>query len=182
MTPTIRIDDDVYDFLKARAEPFTDTPNAVLRRLLDLPHRDDLESEGEAVQDESSVAEVVTSPPAATHRRRRSTGAKRGQRAPRGSLLPQEEYELPILEILAEKEKGWAPSHDVLTALGKRIDSKLTDVDRGKTNSGSTRWSNRAQFARLALVQKGDLVADSPRGVWELTEQGAQRARNGDSS
>lgn len=36
MMPTITIDDEVFAFLKGRAEPFVDTPNAVLRRELGL--------------------------------------------------------------------------------------------------------------------------------------------------
>ena len=34
--PTIRIDDDVYDWLQQRAKPFVDTPNSVLRRELGI--------------------------------------------------------------------------------------------------------------------------------------------------
>jgi hypothetical protein len=34
--PTIRIDDEVYEVLQRRAKPFVDTPNSVLRRVLDL--------------------------------------------------------------------------------------------------------------------------------------------------
>jgi restriction system protein len=34
--PTIRIDNEVWNALKRRAEPFEDTPNTVLRRLLRL--------------------------------------------------------------------------------------------------------------------------------------------------
>lgn len=34
--PTIRIDDDVYSWLKSQAIPFEDTPNSVLRRLAGL--------------------------------------------------------------------------------------------------------------------------------------------------
>lgn len=34
--PTIRIDSDVWGLLKTHAEPFEDTPNRVLRRLLSL--------------------------------------------------------------------------------------------------------------------------------------------------
>jgi hypothetical protein len=34
--PTIRIDDDVYAWLKSQAEPFEDTPNSVLRRIAGL--------------------------------------------------------------------------------------------------------------------------------------------------
>lgn len=37
--PTIRIDNDVWDHLKRKAEPFEDTPNSVLRRLLRLEKR-----------------------------------------------------------------------------------------------------------------------------------------------
>lgn len=37
MTPTIRIDHEVYEKLQEQAKPFVDTPNAVLRRLLELP-------------------------------------------------------------------------------------------------------------------------------------------------
>lgn len=36
MSRTIRIDDEVYQELKGMAEPFEDTPNDVLRRLLEL--------------------------------------------------------------------------------------------------------------------------------------------------
>lgn len=39
MTPTIRIDNDVWTYLKKKAEPFEDTPNSVLRRLLRLEKR-----------------------------------------------------------------------------------------------------------------------------------------------
>jgi hypothetical protein len=36
MTPTIRVDEDVYERLQREAKPFVDTPNSVLRRLLGL--------------------------------------------------------------------------------------------------------------------------------------------------
>ena len=36
MSPTIRIDNEVLDKLKEHAEPFVDTPNSVLRRILEL--------------------------------------------------------------------------------------------------------------------------------------------------
>jgi hypothetical protein len=36
MTPTIRVDDEVYALLQQRGEAFVDTPNTVLRRILDL--------------------------------------------------------------------------------------------------------------------------------------------------
>ena len=36
MSPTIRIDEQVFNALQSRAQPFVDTPNDVLRRLLGL--------------------------------------------------------------------------------------------------------------------------------------------------
>ena len=36
MSPTIRIDDEVYSWLQERARPFEDTPNTVLRRIAGL--------------------------------------------------------------------------------------------------------------------------------------------------
>lgn len=38
MSPTIRVDDEVYALLQSKAEAFVDTPNTVLRRLLNLRH------------------------------------------------------------------------------------------------------------------------------------------------
>jgi len=35
MTPTIRVEQDVFIGLQSLAEPFTDTPNTVIRRLLE---------------------------------------------------------------------------------------------------------------------------------------------------
>jgi Mrr N-terminal domain len=36
MMPTLRVDDEVYSALQSQAVPFVDTPNSVLRRVLDL--------------------------------------------------------------------------------------------------------------------------------------------------
>src|SRR4030043_1251947 len=44
--PTIRIDDDVYSWLKSQAIPFEDTPNSVLRRLAGLDKTKNVEVDG----------------------------------------------------------------------------------------------------------------------------------------
>ena len=41
MTPTIRVDDEVYALLQQRGEAFVDTPNTVLRRILGLSESDE---------------------------------------------------------------------------------------------------------------------------------------------
>ncbi|MFN8161721.1 MAG: winged helix-turn-helix domain-containing protein [Solirubrobacterales bacterium] len=169
MSPTIRIDDDVFEALQEHAEPLVDTPNSVLRRLLGLaqerlaPTADEPRPQGRAT------------PKGGRRRRRRRAGTDGSARARPGSILGNEEYELPLLQVLSEKG-GQAPTSEVLDALGERLNGRLTEVDRETLDSGQIRWRNRAQFVRLRLVQRGDMVKDSPRGMWSITKQGEQRA------
>jgi len=47
--PVIRIDEEVYKELQRRAQPFVDTPNSVLRKLLELAESDDGESDDDKI-------------------------------------------------------------------------------------------------------------------------------------
>jgi hypothetical protein len=54
MTPTIRIDQDVYAWLQKKARPFEDTPNSVLRRIAGID---------EPIEESSlQITESVSSP------------------------------------------------------------------------------------------------------------------------
>lgn len=171
MSPTIRIDDEVFDELKKHAEPFVDTPNTVLRRLLGLS-----DSSNGAV--EVNAAEQTTAHRDGEGRRgrqrRRKTKTVRQPRAKTGTILSESEYEVPMLEIISE-HGGRAAAREVLDELETRLGSQLTEVDKEELSSGNVRWRNRAQFVRLRLVERGDMVKDSPRGMWEVTEQGRGR-------
>lgn len=46
------------------------------------------------------------------------------------------------------------------------------DYETIPSNPKVIRWRNNAQWARFSLVHGGYLAADSPRGVWEITEAG----------
>lgn len=70
MTPTIRIDHDVYEALRNAAEPFVDTPNSVLRRLLQL---DDTQAD-QILAAEDEAAETL----GARGRRGRGRGPRTG--------------------------------------------------------------------------------------------------------
>lgn len=91
-------------------------------------------------------------------------------------LLPAEEYELPLLRYLVEHD-GRAPAQEVIEAVGKAVDDRLTERDRQRIKSGRIRWKNRIQFVRLRLTERGELKKDSPRGTWEITEKGCTRVR-----
>jgi hypothetical protein len=168
MSPTIRIDDDVFEELKKHAEPLVDTPNTVLRRLLRL---------GGSRSGVDGGYEEAARPPAPARARRQSRRRKTATRAARaktGTILHGSAYEVPMLEIINE-HGGRAAAREVLDELETRLEGQLTDVDREQLGSGDVRWRNRAQFVRLRLVEQGDMVKESPRGIWEITEQGRRR-------
>jgi Mrr N-terminal domain len=148
----IEIDNEVFGAIKANAEPFVDTPNTVLRRLLGIDGDGDLKPR-------------ASSPP----------------RAPAGSILPESEYELPILRELLERG-GSGQATEVTTAVGKRLADRLTELDREKLDSGGVRWRNRVQFTRLTLKERGLIKKSSQRGVWELTDEGRVAAESGKAS
>jgi Mrr restriction endonuclease-like protein/SeqA-like protein len=164
LAPTIEIDDETFEFLKQNAEPLVDSPSSVLRRLLGLGPMSEL--------DRTQAPERRAPRPAIRKSSRRS------RRARSGSILPEGEYELPILQVL-ERHGGRAPSREVVADVGEMVEPRLTDVDREPLSSGGLRWENRVHFTRLRLVEQGLLKSGSPRGLWEISEAGAARARKG---
>jgi len=162
MCPTIRVDDEVYAALQAGAVPFQDTPNSVMRRVLGLRDADARSQPNEAVR---TAAEKGRRP------RGRTSGRKR---APKGSILPESEYEIPLLQALADLG-GSAAASRVIEAIAPKLHGKLTNLDLQPLPSGRLRWHNRVQFTRLNLVRGGDLVGDSVRGIWVLSSQGRAR-------
>jgi hypothetical protein len=176
MPHTIRIDNEVLDKLKEQAEPFVDTPNTVLRRILGLaPPTESAEIEDGPAAVQPSRHRRATKSTTATRARLRQS---RRPRAKPGTILSDAEYEIPILEILRDNG-GRAPTREVIDALGERLNGRLTDADQDRLSSGEIRWRNRAQFVRLNLIERGDMAQGSPRGVWEISEQGLKRVEMG---
>jgi hypothetical protein len=167
MSHSIEIDSDVWDLLKREAEPLVDTPNTVLRRLLtigvDEPAR---HRKAESVGSTRATRRSTPKGPTTGKRAR-----KRGPRAPVGSLLPEAEYEGPILRVLGERG-GSAPARDVVKHVGKLVDDRLMPLDRETQPSGLKRWETRVQFTRLRMRKEGLIAAASPRGIWELSKKG----------
>jgi Mrr restriction endonuclease-like protein len=160
--PYIEVTDETYSRLLQRSESFADTADNVIVRLLDAT----------ASEPDNSMHSV----------QRRSVRNKVRQATPRavpGSILPEREYWVPILEILTEAG-GVAPARDVIDALGDRMRSMLKQRDYEMLSMGDVRWRNRARFARLRMTEQGLLSAESPRGIWELTELGRKHLRQKD--
>lgn len=166
----IQIDDEVWELLKERAEPFVDTPNTVIRRLLELPATNGAgRVPGGLLEDPAQ--EGLSGRKGRPRKRKKAPAAPRAQT---GTILADEEYDLPLLAVLDELG-GRAPTREVLDALGERMADRLMPADHETLASGDVRWRNRAQFVRLRLIQQGDMQKDSPRGLWEITDQGRDR-------
>jgi len=55
----------------------------------------------------------------------------------------------------------------------KKIENRLKPIDKElMENSGEPRWRLNARWERKNMVLEGLLKADSPHGLWELTEKG----------
>jgi hypothetical protein len=171
MTPRIDIDTETFEFLKENAEPLVDSPSTVLRRLLGL--NQDVAIEAQPEMSETDHVNTTRARP----KRRRTHKRRRSARAPSGSLLPESEYELPILKVL-ERQGGKAASREVVAEVGEMIKDRLTSIDLQSLDSGGPRWENRVHFTRLHLIEEGFLKEGSPRGVWELTDAGQARVKN----
>ena len=181
----INIDEDVFAELQRLATPLVDDANSVLRRVMGLPSPSgEVHTETAATAAEhSGHAERPVAARVPTHATSGQLDAEPAEAAmpepfsmtaPRGSRLPQAEYEVPILESLVEMG-GSAHSSRVVQLTGRKLKERLTPVDYTRVKSGETRWQNRARFARLMLKNRGEIAKDSPHGIWEITDAGRAR-------
>ncbi len=157
MMPTIRVDDDVMQGLKELAEPFVDTPNSVIKRLLEI-----------AKSSKGDIERSATPPSKPSQRR-----------AARGSLTPQSTYEVFLLHVLGKLD-GTANKADVTRSVIDEMKPRgfITAAELERVSSGETRAENTIAWARNALKDRGLISADSRKGVWQLTPAGVKKAQH----
>jgi hypothetical protein len=186
----IEVDDDVFGLLKGAAEPFVDTPNSVLRRLLGLNVTG--QSAVTASRDRETAPRSGTTPrkragassTRATTRRKTASkrpAAKKRTRAARGTLLPEDRYQAPLLRALVDAG-GQAPYREIVDAVGRELKSELLPADFETLDSGTVRWQSRLQFVRLRLIERGYLDRETPRGIWGITDEGRHALTDAASS
>jgi hypothetical protein len=156
--PTIRIDDEVFEGLKKLAEPFVDSPNAVMRRLLiEKGILRSVKGEPKSVPQLRNKAERVLTP----------------------SLTPQAVYELFLLVTLERDFAGSGDKRRVTQAVIERMVKQgfIGSADLELVATGETRAENTITWGRNALKNRGLIRRGSKRGIWELTEAGRDEAR-----
>lgn len=184
--PEISLTDETWARLKSRAEPFEDTPEDVIRRLLDATETQGI-SDGKAgysVGNNHLLGKQSPSVITAGHYPNTPSIAhppvpekRRLPRLGHGIKVPQIEFRNPILRVLQEMG-GSGHAKEILAAVERRMQNTLTKVDYDIIPSGhQTRWEKSANWERMNMVHDGLLRNNSPRGVWELSDRGWAEAR-----
>lgn len=169
MMPTIRVDQDVIQGLKELAEPFDDTPNTVVRALLEL-------AKSAGIRKASDLAARISPGPDT------STAEKATEQKParRGSLTPQQTYEAFLLHVLGTKFDGSAHKHEVTKAVVELMTTRgfINAAELERVSTGETRADNTVAWARNNLKERGLIKRISIRGIWELTPEGIEKAKH----
>ena len=87
--------------------------------------------------------------------------------------LPRQRYCLPILKALEERGGSLATSN-VLAQVYQLMEDELRLIDKSRRSDGQFYWENRTHDMRRELVNKGLMKVDSPRGMWEISEEGRE--------
>ncbi len=98
----------------------------------------------------------------------------------KGVRTPESAYYAPILQAL-ESMGGRGSIGKVLARVEQLMKANLKPVNYEPLASDPDMLRNSAQWARNAMVQEGLPKADSPRGIWEISENGRNYLRRSKS-
>ena len=146
MMPVVRISKQTYSRLQSYASPLEDTAEDVVRRALDALDQ----KHGKIVSEPVASAKPSKNPSPKT---------------------PQKDFRIPLMTLLDELG-GKAQVSVVRDRLLPEIRDNLLDGDFCLVSTGEERWWNATCWERKELVEEGLFQADSPRGTWELSEEG----------
>lgn len=115
----------------------------------------------------SRVGEVEQSQPA-TPGEPKKPRRKRKTRQPRTSDTVLRENIIAALRRLGGRGK----IADIIELMGKELEGSLQPGDLvWRESTAEYAWQNNAKWERYRMIQEGLLRSDSPRGVWELSEE-----------
>ena len=89
-------------------------------------------------------------------------------------MLPkQRDIEIPLLRALVELG-GHGRPREIYPLVTRSYPDVPPEEFLEQISTGGNKWKNRIQWARQALIAKGELCAPE-RGVWAITEAGRKR-------
>jgi hypothetical protein len=158
--PVIRISQQTWERLKTHATPLEHTANDVVNMALDAL---------EVAQRKNR--HILRQPAIASTRPRRSKQHKR---------FSLKQLRAPLLETLYARG-GKAYSREIRAAMEHLVVPVLGPAAHELVSNGQPRWWNAVCSVRNDLIQDGIFLADSERGVWELSKRGFELMRTGQS-
>ena len=187
MTPTIRVDDEVYALLQERGEAFVDTPNTVLRRILGLTEPG--ESTGHPIgrrggrEDRASrklaklVADDVLSPDEELVWERRNNGERHTARVGAdGTLLLEDGHVADSPSAAARHLAGYEVNG---WRVWRRADGDSARRPLGSATRGPPRRPSRSARPPRPWPQRGPDPATAGRPAAGCCEGGEQRIEPG---
>lgn len=167
MAKTIRIEDDVYEALQGLAKPFDDTPNSVIKRLLEERLIGQL-----GVLSKSDGTLLETNP----------VTKETPKRVGRGQLTPSRVFDAWLLHVLWKQFGGKATKTDATAAVMKALEEHglLKEADYEKVSTGETKAENAIAWGRNRLKDDGLIEKNSQWGMWVLTKAGEEKASRED--
>lgn len=102
-----------------------------------------------------------------------SANKKRTRKRYPKSGLPQTKQEVFRSEIINALKVfgGKGTNVEVMNIIEERMKDKLLPGDFEKRARGMMVWKNNVHWARNSLREEGILQSNSPRGIWELSEE-----------
>jgi hypothetical protein len=83
--------------------------------------------------------------------------------------IKRPELQRAVIETLNEFG-GRANANDILDKLAIKLKTRFTPADLELLDDGYTRWQKNVHWTRYILTEKGVLKSNSPRGIWELSD------------
>lgn len=175
MVPTIRVEHDVYRGLQQLGEPFVDTPNTVIRKLLE---------EKGILGNSQETRRASPGDSKGGHLNQNVENSNSGNKRSRAGvsnepLTPQPVYEQWLLHTLYHKFGGRAEKAEVTRATIQAMQAHglLDSADMEIVSTGETKAENTIAWGRNRLKDAGFISRISARGVWELTPEGKDQAK-----
>jgi hypothetical protein len=167
--PVIRISDATWKRMKRHAVPLEDTPDDVVKRALDALD----EAAGRVRSQPQPQAQSQLEAPSESAEGAAAPVAAIDEGSSDASKLPQKVFRLPLVETLCALG-GFGSTKQIRDLMLAKMAPLLTAPDYAAVSSGDPRWWNAVCWERNNLVNEGLVRKDSPRGSWELTDQGLQ--------
>jgi hypothetical protein len=147
------------------ATPFADTPNSVLRRLLEL---DGVPVPASILPRNGDVVPHTNG----NGKKPKRTRAKKGEL----DFTPQSKLREPLLKVLGEAEKPLTFEEVKRLII---VEIRLRPDDLRKHEDGTVRWEKSLQFAKQVLVDEGfiDPPSIAGRNQWRLNDKGQAEYR-----